>query len=76
MSRTRASLSRSELCVKQRALARMNFSEALARHYARCLENGKSSITIDKFEAIASFLSVEPLMMMAMCEAVRKGQSV
>jgi transcriptional regulator with XRE-family HTH domain len=51
------------------------FSEAMGRHYASWLENGKSSVTLDKLKGIASVLNVEPLLLMAMCEAVRKGQS-
>ena len=61
---------------KARGISQDDFSEAMGRHYASWLENGKSSVTLDKLEAIASVLKVDPLLMMAMCESVRKGQSV
>lgn len=61
---------------KAKGMSQDECPEAVGRHHASWLENGKSSITIDKFEATASVLSVEPLMMMAMGEAVWKGQSV
>lgn len=61
---------------KARGISQDEFSEAMGRHYASWLENGKSSVTLDKLDAIASVLKVEPLVMMAMCESVRKGKSV
>ncbi|WP_241176973.1 LuxR C-terminal-related transcriptional regulator [Pseudomonas chlororaphis] len=52
------------------------FSEAMGRHYTSWLENGNSSVTLDKVVAIAAVLKVEPLVMIALCESVRKGQSI
>ncbi|RON42428.1 transcriptional regulator [Pseudomonas brassicacearum] len=61
---------------KAKGMSQDEFSEAMGRHYTSWLENGNSSVTLDKLVSIAGVLKVEPLVMIALCESVRKGQSV
>jgi len=61
---------------KAKGMSQDEFSEALGRHYTSWLENGNSSVTLDKLVAIAAVLQIEPLVMIALCESVRSGQSV
>nr|WP_277424795.1 helix-turn-helix domain-containing protein [Pseudomonas chlororaphis] len=61
---------------KAKGMSQDEFSEAMGRHYTSWLENGNSSVTLDKVVAIAAVLKVEPLVMIALCESVRKGQSI
>ena len=61
---------------KAKGMSQDEFSEAMGRHYTSWLENGNSSVTLDKVVAIAAVLKVEPLVMVALCESVRTGQSV
>jgi transcriptional regulator with XRE-family HTH domain len=61
---------------KAKGMSQDEFSEAMGRHYTSWLENGNSSVTLDKLVAIAAVLKIEPLVMIALCESVRKGQSV
>lgn len=61
---------------KAKGMSQDEFSEAMGRHYTSWLENGNSSVTLDKLVSIAGVLKVEPLVMIALCESVRTGQSV
>lgn len=61
---------------KAKGMSQDEFSEAMGRHYTSWLENGNSSVTLDKLVAIAAVLKVEPLVMIALCESVRAGQPV
>jgi transcriptional regulator with XRE-family HTH domain len=61
---------------KAKGMSQDEFSEAMGRHYTSWLENGNSSVTLDKLVAIAAVLKIEPLVMIALCESVRSGQSV
>lgn len=61
---------------KAKGMSQDEFSEAMGRHYTSWLENGNSSVTLGKVVAIAAVLKIEPLVMIALCESVRKGQSV
>ena len=61
---------------KAKGMSQDEFSEAMGRHYTSWLENGNSSVTLDKLIGIAAVLKIEPLVMIALCESVRKGQSI
>ncbi|WP_422422200.1 helix-turn-helix domain-containing protein [Pseudomonas sp. GZD-222] len=61
---------------KAKGMSQDEFSEAMGRHYTSWLENGNSSVTLDKLVAIAAVLQVEPLVIIALCESVRSGQGV
>lgn len=61
---------------KAKGMSQDEFSEAMGRHYTSWLENGNSSVTLDKVVAIAAVLKIEPLVMIALCESVRKGHSI
>lgn len=60
---------------KAKGMSQDEFSEAVGRHYTSWLENENSSVTLDKLVAISAVLKVEPLVMIALCESVRTGQS-
>lgn len=50
-----------------------NLSDASGRSKISALERGETSITLDKFESLATALDIEPLALMALCMSARLG---